>query len=139
MPAITHPATVTRIFHLLGHLIQLPVNPDHIDVQNDDRRPRTRDELPSKELQGQFWADVVLRVFIDATELARAAGATDVAEALGSPKSFLAEFLKATREGIHDPDRRFQVAGFREWAKLMPVHKQIDAAMQMMEKDMEGT
>ena len=110
----THPRAATRIFLLLGHLAEIPLV--QAQVEQDTSL------IPSeKELQA-FAHEVTIPCFFDAIQLAQAAGATTIADDLGSPEDFFKD-LEIAKLG--DPSRYadLKTQGARQWVELWPVNE----------------
>lgn len=110
----THPKAATRIFQLLGHLAEMPLVRAQVS--------RDASLIPSAEELQTFAHYVTIPCFLDAIQLAQAAGAASIAADLGSPEDFFKD-LEIAKLG--DPSRygELKTQGAREWAKLWPCNE----------------
>lgn len=106
----THPKAATRIFQLLGHLIDMPMVRAHCGSADT--------QLPSSEEQEQFAAQVVVPSFFDAKALARVASARPISDDLGSATDFFHDVKCAKLKGATG-DSQLVTAGARQWSELV--------------------
>lgn len=109
----THPKAATRIFQLLGHVVDMPLLFAHSELnQSVDQKPQ-----PAQMEQERFAAQVLVPVFFDAISLARVALAHSVTDDLGSATDFFNDVQTAKLELGAQPLNMF-TKGAREWAEL---------------------
>ena len=110
----TYPKAATRIFQLLGHLSEMPL----IKAQLNKDPSFILDE---NEVQS-FVREVTIPSFLDAFQLAQAAGATHIESDLGSPENFFKDMeIAKLGKPSHYADLKTQ--GAQEWAKLWPCNE----------------
>lgn len=110
----THPQAATRIFQLLGHVVEMWSIPAHAQA-NARGKDRIREtELPSEEEKQAFSKEVILPAFWGAVALAEVAGAKSIVADLGSPEVFFEDIGRA-KLGQWD---ELVTVGAKEWAEL---------------------
>ena len=117
----THPKAATRIFQLLGHVVEMWSTPAHANAKARSETSILDVDLPCEEELQAFSKGVILPVFWDSMALAEAAGAEPIIADLGSPESFFADVSRA-KLGHWD---ELVTAGAREWAALKEANELI--------------
>lgn len=114
----THPGAATRIFQLLGHLVELPLIPAQVKAHLAGASVIDPNDLPSPDEQAAYNRQVVIPSFFDAVNLARIAGAETIRSDLGDPQDFFAD-IEIAKSG--DPSRfaALKTKGAQEWAALV--------------------
>lgn len=122
-PQTTHPKASTRIFQLLGHVMDMPTLAAHPEISLTSRGVRHRKNIQAKkELEG-FSAHVVVPAFFDAVSLASNATAHSITNDLGSATDFFQDIQ--TAKLVQDAGAsEFVTAGARQWAKLARLNGQ---------------
>ncbi len=113
-PGKSHPKAATRLFQLLGHLIQLWQVPAQIKSQHAGRDAINPNDLPSDEEIATYQRQVIIPVFADALCLAKAAGATKAIADLQDQTSF---FLDIANAQLGNTDAMVTL-GAKEWVSL---------------------
>ena len=115
----SHPKAATRIFQLLGHVMEMPLieatlAQQHLELGIDPT-------LPSDEEQSAFNRQVSIPAFLDAVELARIAEADTIREDLGEPADFFGDIQIAK---LVDPEEfnTMTTEGGVQWAELIAVN-----------------
>lgn len=114
----SHPKAATRIFQLLGHVMDMPMIPAHMKVKNAGKNQINPDDLPSDEEQGAFNQQVVIPAFFDAVHLARIADAGTIISDLGDTADFFRD-IQIAKLGNADGFVNLKTAGARQWAELV--------------------
>ncbi|GAB5447387.1 hypothetical protein [Gymnodinialimonas sp.] len=112
----SHPKAATRIFQLLGHVVQMPL----IQAMLARRSPELGIDpmIPSKEEQAAFRKEVVIPCFLDAVNLARVSDAEVIREDLGEPEDFFSDVGIALSD-VSGAPVSIKTAGAAQWANLM--------------------
>ncbi len=117
-----HPKAATRIFQLLGHVIQMPV----IEAMLADRHPELGIDprIPSDAEQSAFNRKVVIPAFLDAQHLARVANAATIIQDLGTPQNFFRDVQIAK---LADPSQfhGMTTIGAKQWAQLVMLNSSL--------------
>jgi hypothetical protein len=117
----THPEAATRIFQLLGHLVEMWSIPAHAKAKARGELSVREDDLPSEDEKQAFGKEVILPIFWDAVALAEAANAKSIISDLGSLEDFFADIGRA-KLGQWD---QLVTVGAMEWAKLKKVNASV--------------
>ncbi|GLO70471.1 hypothetical protein MACH17_19880 [Phaeobacter inhibens] len=121
---ITHPKAATRIFQLLGHVIDMPVIAAHLELnQGTDSQPRP-DNLPTQAEQESFAAQIVIPAFFDAVSLANITSAQTITDDLGSATDFFHDVEAVKLDHSAAPNELVTV-GAQQWADLVALNTQI--------------
>jgi hypothetical protein len=113
----THPKAATRIFQLLGHVIDMPMTPTHLEVRQSNKGQLQPDKLPENEEHIRFAAQVVVPAFFDAVSLARVATALSIIDDLGSASDFFHD-VQVAKLANDQCMEEFNTSGAMQWAKL---------------------
>lgn len=112
----SHPKAATRIFQLLGHLIQMP----SIQLMLAEKHPELGIDpvIPSEEENKAYTSQVVVPAFFDAVNLARVADTDIIREDLGEPEDFFKDIEIAL---MQDPSQfnALTTEGANQWAELV--------------------
>ena len=112
----SHPKAATRIFQMLGHVIQMPM----IEAMQAERHPELNIDphVPSDAEHAAFNDEVVIPTFFDAVKLAAIADATKIAQDLGVSETFFQDVQLAL---LGDPDSfdALTTAGAKHWSELV--------------------
>jgi len=112
----SHPKAATRIFQLLGHLMDMPFIQSQL-ASNDL-------ELPPDDEIAAFNEEVVLPAFQDAVALARIAEAPSIADDLGDGRAFFTD-IGIAKLGDASEFEKLQTVGARQWADLVLLNSQL--------------
>ncbi len=115
----SHPKAATRIYQLLGHVMEMPL----IEARLAEQHPELGIEptIPSDEEQSAFNRRVSIPAFLDAAELARIAEADTIREDLGDPAEFFGDIQIAK---LADPKdfHAITTQGGMQWAELVALN-----------------
>lgn len=118
----SHPKAATRIFQLLGHVMEMPL----IQARLAAQRPELNIDptLPSDEEQSAFNHDVVIPAILGAQMLAQIAGADSIIQDIGEPQDFFQDTQIAK---LVDPEGydALTTAGAKQWAELVGLNGQL--------------
>ncbi|WP_166417457.1 hypothetical protein [Cochlodiniinecator piscidefendens] len=117
----THPKAVTRIFQLLGHVVEMWSIPANAKTKARGELSILEDELPSHEEKLAFSKKVILPAFWDAVALAEVAGAKSIVADLGSPEVFFEDIGRA-KLGQWD---ELVTVGAKQWAELKELNASV--------------
>ncbi|RVT87175.1 hypothetical protein DXV76_03585 [Rhodobacteraceae bacterium CCMM004] len=120
----SHPKAATRIFQLLGHVMEMPTIPAMMKAQLRGETTIDPEDLPSDEEQRAFATSVTLPCYRDAVHLARLAGASAIADDLGDERSFFND-LKIAKLMDVDQFPSLVTAGGQEWASLVALNDRL--------------
>ncbi|WP_298976570.1 hypothetical protein [uncultured Roseobacter sp.] len=112
----SHPKAATRIFQLLGHVMEMPLIEAKIAQQHPELRLDAT--IPSDEEQSTYNRQVTIPAFLDAVDLALIANANNIREDLGEPADFFGDVQIAK---LADPDDfpTMTTEGGVQWAGLV--------------------
>jgi len=117
----SHPKAATRIFQLLGHVIEMPLIPAQRLAVLNGADAIDPNDLPSEEEQNAFNQEVVIPSFFDAVNLARVAGAESIRNDLGEAAAFFGD-VQLAKSGDVSAFSGLQTAGAKQWAELVEVN-----------------
>jgi hypothetical protein len=117
----SHPHAATRIFQLLGHVVEMWSIPAHGKANARGEHTIRDEDLPTQVEIQAFSSEVVLPLFWDAVVLAKTAGAKSIISDLGSPEDFFTD-IGRTKLGQWD---ELVTVGAKEWAALKDVNEAI--------------
>jgi len=117
---MTHPKAATRMFQLLGHVIDMPM----VAAQFDYDPKSTLTKLPSKDELDQFSKQVVLPAFFDAVSLSKIAAVQSITNDLGSATGFFHDVQIAKLRRDTDLNE-FVTAGAQQWETLIQLKTKI--------------
>lgn len=119
---ISHPKAATRVFQLLGHVIEMPL----IQAKLAQARSELNIDpaIPSDEEQSAFNRQVTIPSFFDAVNLARIAEADTIREDLGDAQDFFQDIQLAK---LGDPEQFGEMVteGAVQWAKLISLNARL--------------
>ncbi|KPD13145.1 hypothetical protein [Phaeobacter sp. 11ANDIMAR09] len=117
-PNTTHPKAATRIFQLLGHLIDMPLLSAHLGVVDSCECMSSTEKFSKKKEQEHFVAQVVVPAFFDTVSLAKTATAQTIIDDLGSVTEFFhdIQFAKLNQgtEAV-----KLLTTGAQQWRELV--------------------
>jgi len=113
----THPKVATRIFQLLGHVVDMPMISTLSELNQRLADQANTEKLLVTEERERFVIKVVLPAFFDAVSLARIANARSVAEDLGNITDFFNDVAAVKLEHCAVPNELTTV-GAQQWAEL---------------------
>lgn len=124
----SHPKAATRIFQLLGHLIQMP----SIQAMLAEQRPDIGIEphIPSEEENKAYTSQVVVPAFFDAVNLARVAETNIIREDLGEPEDFFQDVEIALMANPTAFDQ-LVTEGANQWADLMVLNSKLSVILDL--------
>ena len=114
----THPKATTRIFQLLGHLIDMPMISTHVNIGSISGRSFDVGQLLSKDEHQHFVAQVVVPTFFDAIALAKVAAAKSITDDLGNATDFFHD-VKVAKLTVGTRADDLITTGARQWADLV--------------------
>lgn len=117
-PHTTHPKAATRIFQLIGHLVDMPVLSAHTVANKTNDSQLDISRLASTNEHDRFTSQVIVPAFFDASTLARIACAQSITNDLGSATDFFHDVQIAKLMGAAASDS-MTTSGARQWAKLI--------------------
>ncbi|WP_299671333.1 hypothetical protein [uncultured Roseobacter sp.] len=119
---VSHPKAATRIFQLLGHVMEMPLIQSILAQQRPDLN--IDPTLPTDDEQGRFNREVVIPCFFDAVNLARIAAAETIRSDLGEAQDFIGDMQTAK---LADPSQfdQFVTVGAKQWGELIAVNSLI--------------
>lgn len=111
----SHPKAATRIFQLLGHLIEMPMIKGTLAQQHPELE--IDPAIPSDEEQSAFNREVAIPAFLNAIKLALVANAETISDDLGEPQDFFRDVQIAKSV---DSERFDQLIteGAKQWASI---------------------
>jgi hypothetical protein len=114
----TPPQAATRIFQLIGHVIEMPL----MQAMLAQRHPESDidPEIPSDEEQSAFNRQVVIPSFFDAVGLARIANADAIGIDLGGAQGFFRDVQLAKLSCSKQSDE-FTTQGAMQWSELLSI------------------
>ncbi len=115
---VTHPKAATRIFQLLGHVIDMPLLAAHSGSNQGSDRQNHLNNLPTQAEQECFAAQVVVPAFFDAVSLAMVAAAGSITHDLGSANDFFRDVQVAKLISGAGSDE-FVTSGAKQWSSLV--------------------
>lgn len=118
VPGRTHPRAATRIFQLLGHLVELPLIPAQGKAHLAGASAIDPNDLPSPDEQAAYNRQVVIPAFFDAVNLARIAGAETIRSDLGDPQDIFAD-IQIAKSGGPSRFASLKTKGAQEWSELV--------------------
>jgi len=113
----THPKAATRIFQLLGHVMDMPLIEAHRQFSSPKRDTRQLNALPETEEQERFVAQVIIPTFFDAVSLAKYAEVQSIQNELGRATDFFQDVQMAKLDHKAGPEKFF-TAGAKQWSEL---------------------
>ncbi|MGH1354527.1 MAG: hypothetical protein ACRBBS_05555 [Thalassovita sp.] len=116
-PVITHPKAATRIFQLLGHVIDMPLLAAHSKANQGSGGLGPPADPPPHAERENYVAQVVVSAFFDAVSLAKFVAAGSITNDLGSATVFFQDIRTAKLVHNSGPSE-FITAGARQWANL---------------------
>jgi dihydroxyacetone kinase-like predicted kinase len=118
----THPKAATRIFQLIGHVIEMPL----MQAMLAQRHPELdiSSEIPSDEEQSSFNRHVVIPSFFDAVSLARIANADAIAKDLGEAQEFFRD-VQIAKLSSPEQSNEFTTQGAKQWHELLPTNEML--------------
>ncbi|WVX47995.1 hypothetical protein ROLI_010720 [Roseobacter fucihabitans] len=118
----SHPKAATRIFQLLGHVIEMPM----IQATLAQHHPKLEIDrnIPSYEEQSAFNREVAIPTFLDTMTLAMVAKAETIRDDLGEPQDFFQDIQIAKLAALEHLDA-LATAGAIQWADLMTLNSRI--------------
>lgn len=118
----SHPKAATRIFQLLGHIVDMPMTEAMIAEQQPEAGLEPR--IPSEEEQSAFTREVAIPSVLDALALARIAGAETIQNDLDTPEAFFAD-LQTAKLGDLESYGTMVTSGGAQWAKLFGLNAKL--------------
>ncbi len=118
----SHPKAATRIFQVLGHVIQMPMIEEMIARQHPDLG--IGPHIPSEEEQSALNRKVVTPAFLDAVHLADLADAASIAQDLGTSQSFFQDIQIAHLADVDKFDG-LATAGAQQWVELIEFNSEL--------------
>ncbi|EEB83491.1 hypothetical protein RGAI101_640 [Roseobacter sp. GAI101] len=122
----SHPKAATRIFQLLGHVMEMPLIPAQRKAILNGADAIDPADLPSDAEQSAFNREVVIPAFFDAVNLARVAGAQSIRQDLGEAGAFFQD-VQIAKIGDVDAFESLQTVGAKQWAELVVINEQLKA------------
>ena len=120
----SHPRAATRIFQLIGHLIDMPTIPARMKAFERGADRIDPDDLPSDEEQMAYMRAVALPAYRDAVHLVRVANAESIARDLGDAEKLFLDIQNARLHGA-DALTMMHTEGGREWADLTRLNRDV--------------
>ena len=120
----SHPKAATRIFQLIGHLIDMPTIPARMKAFESGADRIDPDDLPSDEEQMAYMRAVALPAYRDAVHLAKIANAESIARDLGDAAKLFVDIQNARLHGA-DALTMMHTEGGREWADLTRLNRDV--------------
>ncbi|WP_318167012.1 hypothetical protein [Roseobacter sp.] len=114
----SHPKAATRIFQLLGHLIDMPMISAQIKAKSDGRNTIDPADLPSDKERVAFNRQVTLPCFFDAVNLAKIAGADSILRDLGEAADFFGD-VQIAKSMSAEHFTSLKTVGAKQWAELV--------------------
>lgn len=111
----SHPKAASRIFQLLGHVIEMPMIQPTLAKQHPELE--IDPAIPSDEEQSAFNREVVIPVFLDAMKLAMVANAETIRDDLGGPTDFFRD-VQIAKLANSDRFDHLVTEGAKEWASI---------------------
>lgn len=117
----SHPKAATRIFQLLGHVMEMPLIPAQRKAIMQGADTVDPADIPSDEEQSAFNRAVVIPAFFDVVSLASIAGADSIRIDLGEVATFFGD-VQIAKLGDVSAFGDLQTVGARQWAELVEVN-----------------
>ncbi|WP_166415454.1 hypothetical protein [Cochlodiniinecator piscidefendens] len=128
----THPKAATRMFQLLGHVIDMPTLSAHPNLQDATNGEGYSAEAVSEEETTRFVTQVAVPAFFDAVSLARVVSAQSIIDDLGDAGEFFSD-IQTTKLDVN-PDN-LNTIGARELITLKhKMHSQPDKSSRWASK-----
>ncbi len=122
----THPKAATRIFQLLGHVIDMPMLSMHLkpNLSTDSQHQTYNPAEKQEQEQDRYAVQVVVPTFFDALKLAGFASAQSIAKDLGNVSDFFndVQLLKLDKDVVTN---QLTTAGARQWTELMELKAKV--------------
>lgn len=115
---ISHPKAATRVFQMLGHVIEMPL----IQAKLAQERPELNIDptIPSDDEQSAFNREVTIPSFFDAVNLARIAEADTIREDLGEAQDFFRD-VQIVKFANTELFTALVTTGAKQWSALTAV------------------
>ncbi len=123
-PHTSHPKAATRIFQLLGHVVEMPIILAHRKAIIRGMDVGAPIELPSQDEQNAFNREVSIPAFFDALNLARISGADSIKHDLGEAEIFFQDVKIAKLEDVSGYTK-LQTVGANQWAELAELNSNV--------------
>jgi hypothetical protein len=120
----THPKAATRMFQLLGHVIDMPMLSAHPNVQRSTNRELHSAEAMSEVETARFVAQVAVPAFFDAVSLAGIGSGQSIIDDLGDAGKFFGDIQTVKLNSTSNFDDLF-TSSARQWAALDTLKAQI--------------
>ncbi len=121
-PGTSHPKAATRIFQLLGHVIEMPL----IQAKLAQARPEQNldSAIPPDEEQSAYNREVTIPSFFDAVNLARIVDTDTIREDLGEAQDFFQD-VHVAKLGDPEQFQHLMTEGAVQWGELILLNRRL--------------
>jgi len=120
-PLRHHPLAATRLFQLIGHLVELPTIPAIKRAHREGLDHLPAEYLPTADELVAYRAEVAVPVMAASQIIAEACGIPDAWNDVGSAEDFFADIDAITLDQADSPSD-FRTKGAKQWAELKVIN-----------------